>query len=332
LDQALGLRHERGDASAWFRKAQGFSYAWSGIASGACLEAACIFSYRASSGRQVTTLTSRHLTRAGADGVLGSASPRLSGSRCGTPTSSSSLPRVLVSRPGGAAAQDEEFLRENLNAMAVKLGEMQAQLCASTPWRAPVGTGRLKPENSASRRPAAAARCRRAAQGSLDAGVQPAARPAVRIWKTAPTRWHPRSQLFDAKVKKKLMPTIRRWTPPTRVLLRLAHRPFNGMLAMHEGWTSRGRGHADLRRGGRRGDYSGPIPVRQPHRDRSRHDFTTRYAHCSRLLVKEARSCSAGSRSPNPAPRPATGPHLHFEVRYRGVSQNPIRFLQASSR
>ena len=25
-----------------------------------------------------------------------------------------------------------------------------------------------------------------------------------------------------------------------------------------------------------------------------------------------------------------TGPHLHFEVRYRGAAQNPARFLQAA--
>jgi murein DD-endopeptidase MepM/ murein hydrolase activator NlpD len=62
-------------------------------------------------------------------------------------------------------------------------------------------------------------------------------------------------------------------------------------------------------------------------------DFTTRYAHCSRLLVKEGEVVQRGAKvAESGATGRATGPHLHFEVRYRGVSQNPIRFLQASSR
>jgi len=62
-------------------------------------------------------------------------------------------------------------------------------------------------------------------------------------------------------------------------------------------------------------------------------DFTTRYAHCSRLLVKEGEVVQRGAKiAESGSTGRATGPHLHFEVRYRGVAQNPIRFLQASSR
>jgi murein DD-endopeptidase MepM/ murein hydrolase activator NlpD len=60
-------------------------------------------------------------------------------------------------------------------------------------------------------------------------------------------------------------------------------------------------------------------------------DFTTRYAHASRLLVKAGDVVQRGRRIAEVgATGRATGPHLHFEVRYKGVAQNPTRFLQAA--
>ena len=60
--------------------------------------------------------------------------------------------------------------------------------------------------------------------------------------------------------------------------------------------------------------------------------ITTSYAHASRVLVQVgevvrsrheiARVGSTGR---------STGNHLHFEVRYRGSAQNPVRFLQKSA-
>jgi murein DD-endopeptidase MepM/ murein hydrolase activator NlpD len=57
----------------------------------------------------------------------------------------------------------------------------------------------------------------------------------------------------------------------------------------------------------------------------------TRYAHCSMLFVKEGDLVVRGQRiAAVGATGRATGPHLHFEVRLNGVPQNPTRFLQSA--
>jgi len=57
--------------------------------------------------------------------------------------------------------------------------------------------------------------------------------------------------------------------------------------------------------------------------------LVTRYAHCSMLLVKEGDLVIRGQRVAEVGSTGrSTGPHLHFEVRLNGVPQNPARFLQ----
>ncbi len=56
----------------------------------------------------------------------------------------------------------------------------------------------------------------------------------------------------------------------------------------------------------------------------------SRYAHASVLLVKEGDLVMAGQRvAAVGTTGRSTGPHLHFEVRLNGTPQNPARFLQA---
>jgi murein DD-endopeptidase MepM/ murein hydrolase activator NlpD len=60
-------------------------------------------------------------------------------------------------------------------------------------------------------------------------------------------------------------------------------------------------------------------------------DMTTRYAHASKLLVKAGDMVKRGQLIAEVGSTGrSTGPHLHFEVRYRGAAQNPNRFLQAA--
>ena len=57
--------------------------------------------------------------------------------------------------------------------------------------------------------------------------------------------------------------------------------------------------------------------------------LVTRYAHCSMLLVKEGDLVIRGQRVAEVGSTGrSTGSHLHFEVRLNGVPQNPARFLQ----
>jgi murein DD-endopeptidase MepM/ murein hydrolase activator NlpD len=58
-------------------------------------------------------------------------------------------------------------------------------------------------------------------------------------------------------------------------------------------------------------------------------DILTRYAHASKLLVNVGDVVKRGQLlSLVGSTGRSTGNHLHFEVRFKGLAQNPIRFLQ----
>jgi murein DD-endopeptidase MepM/ murein hydrolase activator NlpD len=60
-------------------------------------------------------------------------------------------------------------------------------------------------------------------------------------------------------------------------------------------------------------------------------DILTRYAHASKLLVEVGQVVRRGQLvSLVGSTGRSTGNHLHFEVRFKGLAQNPIRFLQSN--
>jgi murein DD-endopeptidase MepM/ murein hydrolase activator NlpD len=61
-------------------------------------------------------------------------------------------------------------------------------------------------------------------------------------------------------------------------------------------------------------------------------DIVTRYAHASRLLVKVGHVVRRGEKVAEVGSTGrSTGNHLHFEVRYKGIAQNPVRFLKKNA-
>jgi Peptidase family M23 len=60
------------------------------------------------------------------------------------------------------------------------------------------------------------------------------------------------------------------------------------------------------------------------------HGFSTRYAHASRIVVKEGQYVSRGQKIAEVGETGlAVGPHVHYEVRVNGVPQDPEHYILA---
>ena len=243
------------------------------------------------------------------------------------------------------AAQDQEakradsYMRDNLNAMAVKVGQMQAQLVRLDALGERLGTlAGIKPsEFRFSELPGRG--------GALPSGVPVKAlsmqdfqaqldQVGRQMENRSDTLGILESRLFDAKVKQKLMPTMApvetSWSASSfgwRI------DPITGMQAMHEGVDFISEvGTPIVAAAG------GIVTIAEYHHQYGNlievdhgNSFTTRYAHASRFMVKVGDVVQRGSKIAEVgATGRVTGPHLHFEVRYKGVAQNPTRFLQAA--
>ncbi len=107
--------------------------------------------------------------------------------------------------------------------------------------------------------------------------------------------------------------------------------PFTGQSAMHEGVDFMAEfGSAIHASAGGVVVYSDTHPqygnmVEVDHGN----DIVTRYAHASKLLVRVGQVVRRGDKIAEVGSTGrSTGNHLHFEVRYKGHAQNPVRFLQ----
>lgn len=237
--------------------------------------------------------------------------------------------------------KNEEYLRENVSAMAIKLGEMQAQVVRldSLGERISKLSGVALPKNDAGSKPA-----KEMTGGKGGPLVRPSAplsaielqREIDRLGEFIEQRSDEltalESQLMERRIKASLLPTI---MPIEASYLGspFGRRidPIAGVGAMHEGIDFVAEiGTPVIASAG------GVVVTAEHHPQYGKlieidhgNDFSSRYAHLSSLSVKVGQIVRRGqliAASGNTGR--STGPHLHFEVRFKGVAQNPGRFLQ----
>lgn len=139
--------------------------------------------------------------------------------------------------------------------------------------------------------------------------------------------------LMQNQLKRELLPS----SPPINDIVYTSNfgwriDPFTGMSAMHEGVDFMAQaGTPFYASAGGVVVYAALHPqygnmVEIDHGN----DIVTRYAHASRLFVKVGQVVRRGDKIGEVGSTGrSTGNHLHFEVRYKGMAQNPVRFLQA---
>lgn len=248
------------------------------------------------------------------------------------------LQRLVLAAQEAEAERGRTFVQQNLNAMAVRLGEMQAQLTrldalgerlsalsgirefrfSEAPGLGGAAPTLLPPQNL-----------------SLTEFNDKLSSLARQVETRNDMLGVLEAQLFEQAVKKKLTPTMMPVSAPFNAS-GFGRRidPFSGQWAMHEGIDFLADiGSPVVAAAGGIVQFAGFHPQYGYMIDIDHgNDLVTRYAHLSKLFVKEGDVVQRARRvalSGNTGR--STGPHLHFEVRFRGTAQNPAKFVATTS-
>jgi len=228
----------------------------------------------------------------------------------------------------------EEYVRDNVTSMAVKLGEMQAQLMRLD------SLGERISKNSGINTPKSEGR-KGGSGGPLINPSRPLSanelqREIDRLSEILEQRSDNltalESQIMERRIKTTLLPTI---VPinSTHIGSTFGRRidPIAGVTAMHEGIDFVAEPGTPVI-----ASAGGVVLTAESHPQYGNlieidhgNEFSSRYAHLSKIKVKVGQIVKRGQEvalSGNTGR--TTGPHLHFEVRFKGVAQNPARFLQ----
>jgi len=244
---------------------------------------------------------------------------------------------LLSSLQARESERVQDYLRDSLNTMGSKLGELQARLV-----RLDALGDRLT--KVAGLKPQEFMFDRAPAQGGPDSSTIPAQQLSMqqlgseldRLAKALEDRAdklrYLESTLTEQHAKRQLIPSqspVRGGYSSSGFGWRID--PFSGMNAFHEGLDFMvEEGKPILAAAGGVVVFAAAHPqygnmVEIDHGN----DLVTRYAHASKLVVKVGDVVLRGSKIAEVGNTGrSTGTHLHFEVRQRGVAQNPVRFLR----
>ena len=254
------------------------------------------------------------------------------------------LPQALAASNLDDAGRKDRYVRENLTAMTVKLGEMQAQLMRLDALGERVqGLAGVKPEefNFKDKPP----------RGGIEA-AGPGSQSSVRelsmqefqqtLDALASDLEHRadylnvvESTLMAEKIRFKLLPTIK----PVNISYNASSfgwrlDPFSGRSAFHEGLDFAAPSGTPIVAAA-----GGVVIASEYHHQYGNmleidhgNQLVTRYAHASRLLAQVGDIVRRGQHVADlGSTGRSTGPHLHFEVLLKGAPQDPHKFLMAGA-
>jgi hypothetical protein len=237
-------------------------------------------------------------------------------------------------------AQRDRYMRENLDAMAEKVGDLQAKLMRLEAVSERVaGMAGMKPEElkhidsapkGAAGGPLVSLRDSRASSKTLEELNGEMATMLAMSERHTDVFTLIESHLFEKRLEALMVPSSPPVDGPIGSGFGFRTDPFTGRPALHTGLDfPADPGTPILAAAGGVVMSAGPHPqygnlIEMDHGN----GLVTRYAHTSRMLVKQGDLVKRGQKIGEVGNTGrSTGPHLHFEVLVEGVQQNPTKFL-----
>ena len=252
------------------------------------------------------------------------------------------LQAIVLADQRQEALKTQELVQGHLNAMAIRLGEMQAQMLRLDGLGERLaGIAGLKPQELPSLR-SGPTPGRGGAESSLPSRSLTVPE-FTELMEKLSRQVDERSDqlgvlealLVQTSVNRKFLPTLAPivdgWFSSN-----FGYRidPFNGQQSFHEGIDFPADAGTPIVAAA-----SGKVVTAEVHPQYGKmieidhgNGLVSRYAHTAQMLVKEGDFVMRGQRVATVGSTGrSTGPHLHFEVRLNGVPQNPARFLQSAA-